>query len=308
MLIKTSDSKQIIPFIKRLFIPNKDSHKGQNGRVLIIGGSSLFHSASLWAAEVASLFVDIVHYASTKENNMIMQKIKTKWRNGIVVDQKNLENYIKEDDVVLLGTGMMRAQRADIKLQTSNFKLQEALSISDEGERTYYLTKLLLRTFPNKKWVIDAGALQMMDKEWLRTLKTTPIITPHQREFNRLFGINLITKTLEEKARIVQETAERFRCVILLKAIVDIISDGKLTYVVEGGNQGLTKGGTGDVLAGLVTAFYAHNLALDSAVLASFLLKKTADALLSQKGYWYNIPHIIDRIPEILHRLTLTGN
>ena len=71
MLIKTSDSKLVKSFLSKLSLPKPNSHKGQNGRVLIIGGSSLFHSASLWAAEVASHFCDMVHYSSTEENQKI---------------------------------------------------------------------------------------------------------------------------------------------------------------------------------------------------------------------------------------------
>ena len=89
-----------------LLKPN--SHKGQNGRVLIIGGSSLFHSSSIWAAEIASYFVDIVHYSSTKENNEIFLSLKKKFRNGIVVEQKDLDEYVKEDDAILVGPGMLR--------------------------------------------------------------------------------------------------------------------------------------------------------------------------------------------------------
>jgi len=63
MIIKTSDANLVKTFLSKLRLPKSNSHKGQNGRVLIIGGSSLFHSASLWATEVASHFCDMVHYS-----------------------------------------------------------------------------------------------------------------------------------------------------------------------------------------------------------------------------------------------------
>lgn len=280
MLVKTSDNKLIKAFVNKLSLPKPNSHKGQNGRVLVIGGSSLFHSASLWAAEVASHFVDIVHYCSTKENEEIFLSLKKKFRNGIIVPQKHLIDYIKEDDAVLLGPGMMRDK--------------------DEGKYTYTLTKSLIEKFPNKRFVFDAGALQMMDKDWLLKLRTSAIITPHQGEFESLFNIPIKDKKLEEKVKIVQETAEKYKTVILLKAVSDIISDGSKNYVVEGGNAGLTKGGTGDVLAGLTLSFYARNDPLFSALLASIVLKKAADGLFLKKGYWYNISDLIKKIPEIL--------
>lgn len=118
MFIKTSDINLIKPFVKQFVLPKSNSHKGQNGRVLIIGGSSLFHSSSIWAAEIASYFVDIVHYCSTKENNDIFLSLKKKFRNGIVIEQKDIDEYVKEDDVVLVGPGMLRKKISNIKYQT----------------------------------------------------------------------------------------------------------------------------------------------------------------------------------------------
>src|SRR4030042_3221729 len=103
--------EQKIKAIKKSFIQKPDSHKGQNGKILIIGGSSLFHSASIWAAEIASYFVDIVHYSSTVENNEVFLALKKKFRNGIVVSQKDLLHYIQEDDAILVGPGMIREFR-----------------------------------------------------------------------------------------------------------------------------------------------------------------------------------------------------
>ena len=50
--------------LDQLYRPGKDSHKGQNGKLLVIGGSNLFHSASMWSLEVASRIVDMVFYSS----------------------------------------------------------------------------------------------------------------------------------------------------------------------------------------------------------------------------------------------------
>lgn len=309
MYIKTSDSKIIKTIVKKINLPKPNSHKGQNGRVLIVGGSSLFHSASIWAAEVASHFVDIVHYCSTKENEEVFLSLKKKFRNGIIVSQKHLTDYVREDDAVLVGPGMMRERssmfnpepeqvRFGAGVQRSTFS--DILKITNEAEYTYFLTKYLIENFPNKKFVFDAGALQMMDKDWLMKLKTPAVITPHQGEFEDLFKIPIKNKKLEEKVKIVQETAEKHKTVILLKAVSDIISDGRKNYVIEGGNAGLTKGGTGDVLAGLTLSFYARNDPLFSALLASVVLKKAADGLFLKKGYWYNISDLIEKIPETL--------
>ncbi len=278
MIIETKDEKEIRDYIEKLNLAEEKSHKGQNGRVLVIGGSSLFHASSIWAAEVASYFADIVHYSSTKENNKIFLSLKRRFTNGIVIPMEELENYVKEDDAILIGPGMMRG-------------------MGDEAKYTRDLTKSLIEKFPDKKIVFDAGSLQMMEKEWLLHMSQTPVITPHQGEFEKLFGITIKDKKPNEKLEIVQELAERYKTVILLKAIDDFISDGKNNYIIKGGNQGLTKGGTGDVMAGLVLSLFAKNPPLISAVAASLVLKRAGDRLFNRYGYWYNIDVLIKEIP-----------
>ena len=282
MLIKTSDTRSVKSIFNQLKLPQPNSHKGQNGRVLIIGGSSLFHSASLWAAEVASHFCDMVHYSSTEENQEIFLSLKKKFHNGIIVPQEKLMDYVKEDDVILVGSGMMRE--------------------GVEAKYTFDLTKSLIKNFPEKQFVFDAGALQVMEPDWLLKLKTSAIITPHQKEFEKLFNVSIHQISVEEKIKLVQAMAKKYKIIILLKAIIDIISDGNEVYLVEGGNAGLTKGGTGDILAGLTTTLSSNNSALTSAVTASLLLKKTGEKLFRSKGYWYNVDNIIEMIPEVLAR------
>jgi len=295
MILNTKDEKGIQDFIKKVNIPKEKSHKGQNGRVMVIGGSSLFHAASIWAAEVSSYFVDIVHYSSTKENNEIFLSLKKRFINGIIIPHKELINYVQEDDSILIGPGMLRGEITNYALRITDFN--DLLNIKDEAVYTYFLTKYLIEKFPEKKFVFDAGALQMMKKEWLLKMKISPVITPHQQEFEKLFGISVIDKDEKEKIKIVQEMALKYKVVILLKAIDDFVSDGKNNYIIKGGNRGLTKGGTGDVLAGLTLSFFAKNTGLVSAVLASLVLKRTSDKLFNKFGYWYNIDTLTKQIP-----------
>jgi NAD(P)H-hydrate repair Nnr-like enzyme with NAD(P)H-hydrate dehydratase domain len=93
--------RQIEPF-------SPESHKGENGKLLIIGGSHLFHAASKWSLDIASKFVDMVFYASTPENNQLIKEAKQNFWNGIVVPRAELENYLKEADCILIGPGMER--------------------------------------------------------------------------------------------------------------------------------------------------------------------------------------------------------
>src|SRR5579862_913024 len=157
--------------LKKLYIPPADSHKGQNGKLMIIGGSKLFHAASLWALTIASKIVDMVFYSSVDENNQIVHELKKEFRNGIVVPRNEIENYINEADAVLIGPGMLRTEDKEVessKYQVSSIK--EIDELKNEGLQSYFLTKYLLEKYPQKKWVLDAGALQMMGPEWLLQL------------------------------------------------------------------------------------------------------------------------------------------
>ncbi len=283
MQIRTDNLESVKPFLKKLYRPAFDSHKGQNGKVLIIGGSSLFHAASIWAAEVASHFVDMVHYSSTEENMEIFKDLKKKFRGGIVVPQKDLENYIEEDDVILIGPGMVR-----------EFPPEEAKYAQE-------IVKKIADKFPQKRIVMDAGALQVLNPKTLLKFKKKPILTPHQKEFERLFGIDVSKMGDQQTAKTVNEKAREFNCIIVLKKVSIFISDGEGEYIVEGGNAGLTKGGTGDVLAGLIASFYAKNDAVMSSILAAWVLKRTAETLFLTKGYWYNINNLIENIADTLY-------
>ncbi len=299
-------------FLKKLYLPKEDSHKGQNGRLLIIGGSHLFHSASLWALKVASRIVDLVHYSSVQENNKIVQDLKEEFRDGIVVPRAEIESYIQEDDCVLIGPGMVRTERSKIKDQRSktqikNQKLKEILEIEDEGMQTYYLTKYLLNKYPKKKWVIDAGALQMLDPE---DIPENAILTPHHGEFETLRSKikDQRSKTQIKNQKLEDQVvwfAEKYTCVVLLKGEKDIIASTNRIEIVKGGNAGMTKGGTGDVLAGLVAALYCKNDAFTSAVSASYINKKAGEDLSEKMGLWFNASDLTDQIPQTMKRLLL---
>lgn len=277
--------------LKQLYISPPDSHKGQNGKLLVIAGSPLFHAASLWALKIASRIVDMVFYSSVPENNDIVQKNKEEFRDGIVVRRDDIENYISESDCILIGPGM---ERSDNKLPKSNdeLSLKEINALENEGEKTYYLTKFLLQKHPDKKWVIDAGALQMIDKDWLKDLKNV-IITPHPLEFERVFGVK------PDKVS-AWKNAKEYGCVILLKGKEDIVCSPEQCITVNGGNAGMTKGGTGDVLAGLTTALACKNDSFLAACAASYFNKKAGEALYKMVGPYFNASDLADKLPEVM--------
>lgn len=305
MIIYSSHPPSSLPHELRAGVPKPISHKGQNGKVLVIGGSSLFHGAVIWAAQAASHIADMVHVASTIENNEIIRSIKTKWQTGMVISLSSIPDYAQEDDVILIGNGMMRDD--NFKLQMSNVKLwNEIVKIKEEGRFTREVVNYLITHFPDKQYIFDAGALQMMDKEWLTLLHKNAIVTPHQKEFQRLFCIDLSDKTIEQKEQLVTQTAREYNCIILMKAVDDIVSDGVRTIRITGGNAGLTKGGTGDLLAGIVAGFATYGHSLRSAVIGSYVLKRTADTLFAMKGYWYSVHDILSEFPATLKEVLIT--
>lgn len=283
--------------LQKLNVPSATSHKGQNGKLLIIGGSTLFHAASLWSLEVASRIVDMVFYSSVPSNNEIMQKNKEEWRSGIVVPRESLEDYIQEAECILVGPGMMRSENG-FKTQDSGFKnLAQITKIKDEGEQTYFLTKYLLERYPQKKWVIDAGALQMLDLEWLKPLKGQVVLTPHLQEFERLFHLDPLSSN-------VQDMAAKYNAIILLKRNIDTVCSPTTECVlVEGGNAGMTKGGTGDILAGLVAALGCKNDLFLAAKCASYINKKAGESLFGKMGIYFNASDLAREIPAVLGKL-----
>ncbi|HWY78850.1 MAG TPA: NAD(P)H-hydrate dehydratase [Candidatus Sulfotelmatobacter sp.] len=292
--------------IKKLYTPPSDSHKGQNGKLLIIGGSALFHAASLWALQIASRVVDMVFYSSVQENNQIVYELKKEFHNGIVVSRDEIESYIKEADVVLIGPGMVRTEMQTGKREIGS--VSEINALENEGEQSYYLTKYLLAKYSQKKWVIDAGALQMMEPEWLLPLQGNAVLTPHPVEFNRIEAkiqdqavrTELEKKSLEEKAQVF---AREFNCVVLLKGEKDTVCSPEQCVSISGGNAGMTKGGTGDVLAGLVAALACKNELFLAATAGSYFNKKAGEALFEKVGYTFNASDLADEIPVVMKKI-----
>lgn len=276
-IVKESDLKQ-------LYFPPKSSHKGQNGRLLIIGGSHLFHAASLWALKVASRIVDLVHYSSVAENNELVIRLKEEFRDGIVVPRKDIDSYIEEDDAILIGPGMTR----DAETEQS--------------------TNSLLKKYPEKQWAIDAGALQMMD---VSLIPKNAVLTPHHGEFEGLWERALSVKrealskvtSLEGRVELLANT---FKCIVMVKGEVDLVSNrGDGCVKIHGGNAGMTKGGTGDVLAGLVAALATKNDPYLAAIAGSFINKKAGDSLYKRVGPFFNASDLTDEIPKVMKKLFL---
>ena len=274
--------------LKQLYKPAKDSHKGQNGKLMIIGGSMLFHGASLWALEVASRIVDMVFYSSVAENNDLVKKLKAEFRNGLVVPRDKIDHYMEEADCILIGPGLPRSQGEE-----------------PGDDNTKELTTRLLTIYKDKQWVIDGGSLQTIQPE---LIPPGAILTPHQQEFERLFEeirdkrkeIRSKTETNSLIAYHLSLITKKYHCTILLKGQTDIVCSVEDCVEVSGGNPGMTKGGTGDVLAGLVAALACKNNPFLAAAAGSFINKKAGDELYKRVGPYFNASDLANEIPKVM--------
>lgn len=322
---------QINESLQKLRLPLSSSHKGQNGKLLIIGGSQLFHSASRWSLDIASKLVDMVFYCSVPGNNQLIQQAKQYFWNGIVVARQEVESYALEADCILIGPGMERQKvDPDFDNKSAQFYLNNPPNDQTWQSDTQKIVNYLLAKFPDKKWVVDAGALQMVD---IKLLNENCIITPHYQELmivaekagvvvetgvetgvkteietNAEIETEIETKAETETEKIMLKktnslqklSQELNNASILLKGQVDIIVHQEKVFLIKGGNAGMTKGGTGDVLAGLLAGLYANNEVLPSMITASHINKLAGDCLFKKTGPFFNASSLVEAIPEVL--------
>lgn len=281
-------------YLDKIIIPDKNSHKGQNGKLLIIGGSNLFHAASKWSLDIASKFVDMLFYSSVPSNNKLVDESKKNFWSGIVISRTEIEDYIEEADCILIGPGMERGSDTFDKDNLNKEDLIKSLLESpptklEWDNNTKKIVDYLLAKYPQKKWVIDAGALQMVNP---LLLNENHIITPHQKELDLLLN-KIKNISPEEKLAFITKS------VVVLKGKVDFIFSANSKLSIEGGNPGMTKGGTGDVLSGLVAALYCKHNNMTSAVVGSYINKKAGDFLFKKVGPFFNASDLVSVIPEV---------
>lgn len=254
--------------IKKLFKPKPNSHKGDNGIITIIAGSQQYHGSALLAIKAASRIVDLIYFYSPKNNQALAQKIKAGSCEFINLTKKaSLLTSLDKSDAILIGPGL-------------------ELSIKNK-----ILINKILKNFRNNKIILDAGALRLINKA---LLNKNIIITPHGQEFKALFGL----AGTAENAR---KMAKKYHCTIVLKGAKDVICNSQKIYYNKGGNAGMTKGGTGDVLAGLICALAAKNDVFTAAFYGSFFNKKAGEALFKKVGYYFHATDLANELPKIIN-------
>ncbi|QQS39215.1 NAD(P)H-hydrate dehydratase [Candidatus Woesebacteria bacterium] len=308
--MKVFDKKDLL----KLYTPPKNSTGEDNGQITIIGGSKLFHGAPLLSLIAASKFVDMVFFASPDPSvGEVASKLKSRLSSFIWVPWEDVEHYIEKSDAILIGPGFMRYEtesrdiKSSIKNKILNIRNPKLNMLDKAGKETYEITAHLLTKYRDKKWVIDAGSLQVMEANWI---PKNAILTPNKKEFEMLCGNKQLTvgskgnsQTANHMLQAASKMAKKYYCTIVLKGPETIVVSPDEVVIVKGGNAGLTKGGTGDTLAGLTVALLAKNDAFLAATSASYILKFTADKLFETVGVNYSADDLASSIPLYLKKL-----
>lgn len=232
-----------------------DSHKGTHGHALLIAGSENKIGAAIIASKACLRSgVGLLTVAFYPENkNVLFHSIpEAMYANSCVMNDLSPYNAIG------IGPG----------IGVDEISLQ-------------YIYELYENKLPV---VFDADALNLIAKykiDW-KNFNFPFILTPHPKEFDRLFGEH--DSELERRNTAIQK-AKELNCVIVLKGHKTFITDGTQNFENTTGNSGLAKGGSGDALTGMITSFLAQGYTtLEAAKLGVYLHGLAADITLETQS------------------------
>ena len=263
-----------------------ESHKGDFGRLLVIGGSETFSGApALVALAALRTGVDLAYVAAPEKTaytiasmspNLITIKLEGEHLNPQVIS--NLKEYINIATAIVLGPGL------GLHPETKE-AVKKILEMVEKA---------------GKPLLLDADGLKAFS-EFKKTLNVPLVLTPHAGEY-MLLTERKLPESLNERVMNVQKTASELNCVILLKGSVDIVADGERFKLNFTGNAGMTVGGTGDVLSGVVGAFLAQKAdPFEAAAAGAFVNGAAGDLVFEEKGYHMLATDLIEAIPKILN-------
>ena len=280
MIATTLQSK-----IVKKFIPARKtkSRKGDNGTVLVVGGSYIYHGAPILSSLAALRSgSDLVYTCVPKINAQSTRAISPNLIVLPLVDAKLTRGAANK----LLGQLPHGLDSATIGM---------GLSIKDiESLKT--LVKPLIAS--DVRLSLDASALVNGILPILQNQNV--VVTPHTGEFKRMFG-ELPPDSIKERTSTVEKYAKKNSLTILLKGPTDIISDGKKTFLNSKNTPSMTVGGTGDVLSGIVCAFFARNRnPLESASAAAFVNGLAGKLVQRKLGLHMAATDLVDALPSVL--------
>jgi NAD(P)H-hydrate epimerase len=256
--------------VLRYPVPDDNSHKGENGRLMIIAGGPYFGAPAMSSMAALRTGADIVRLFTPSN---VAQAIAT-YCPVLMITPLPGDHLISESVDMLLAESM-------------NY---DAVLIGP-GIGKDPDTMLAVKEFVRKcktPMVIDADALSaIIGMEIL----TPTIITPHKGEFRKL----------DSKYGGPEPLAQMMNVTLLLKSHVDTITDGNATRYNRTGTPAMTGAGTGDVLSGAVAALLSKGLStMEAAALGAFLTGKAGEYAFKDKSYGLIATDLIEEIPHVI--------
>ena len=277
-------SKPLTPNMVKKYIPprNLNSRKGDNGKVLVVGGSYMYHGAPILSSLAAlRTGADLVYTAVPKVNAQASRAISPDLIVIPLADSKLTRGSVNK----LLGQIPVGIDSAAIGMGLAVENI-EAL-------------KLLIKSLIERdvRLSLDASALR---KEILPIIKgKNVVITPHSGEFERIFG-EKIPSNKKTRISTLEKLAKKNSITILLKGQDDIITDGVMTLINSKKTPAMTVGGTGDVLSGIVASMLSRNRnVLESTASAAFLNGQAGKIIQKQFGTHMIASDLIDVLPLV---------
>ena len=263
---------------------NVNAHKGNFGKVLMLCGSRGYTGAAALAAMGALRVGSGLVFLGVPECIYAIEAVKLTEpivfplpdQNGMfsVKAVPEIEKRLHQMDAVLIGPGMGRSH--------------------DCRELVNYI----LNTYQGTV-ILDADGINVIakHKDVLRGRTGVTILTPHEGEFSRLSGMKV-----EERQRSAETLASELGIIIALKGHGTVITDGNTTYINETGNPGMAVGGSGDVLAGMITGLIGQGIEPLAATAASVWLHgKAGDLCAVRLGQYGMLPSdMLDMLPQLL--------
>ena len=277
--------KNLTTSMVKKFIPSRksSSRKGDNGIVLVVGGSYIYHGAPILSSIAAlKCGTDLVYTCVPKINVSPTRAISPNLIVIPLVDQKLTRGAVNK----LVGVLPRNLDSATIGM---------GLAIQERNSLLQLVKSLLDR---DVRLSLDASALV---PEILPLLKNkNVVVTPHAGEFKHLFGESP-PNTKVQRIKLVEKHAKNHGITILLKGPTDIISNGKITYLYEKKIPAMTVGGTGDVLSGLVAGMLSKSRnTLECAAAAAFINGLAGKSAQKKLGLHLTSTDILDEIPYVM--------
>ena len=263
--------------------------KGDFGRVLCVCGSTGMSGAAYLCAKSAyRTGAGLIEIFTPEENRIILQS---------TLPEAIVTPYTAENAEELL---LASLQKADVIVCGCG------LSVTPLSKK---ILSVLLHNVDTEKTplVLDADALNLISRNpsFLKYIKNT-VITPHALEFSRLFGASVqeILTTPEEFAF---SYAKKHSLICVLKDHNTVVSDGSdQLYINNTGNNGMSTGGSGDVLAGILAGLLAQakKVTLDTVSLAVYIHGACGDiAARRLSPYSLMASDLIDALPLVFNSL-----